>query len=143
MDGGLGRARVGVRRLPRREGVASDPAAREVVRIFTDTLTFANLLVNGVVMSVAEHLNIELADATDLKKMPIASPASGSNESNTSARTNMASTSFVFDFQGGIQLIVPRTPITSDAIADGGLKAVRKALADFAKKVGPEESVIS
>ena len=42
------------------------------------------------------------------------------------------SKNFIFPFAGGIKLIIPTTPITSDAIADGELKSVRQALSKFA-----------
>ena len=45
-----------------------------------------------------------------------------------------SSANFVFDFQGGIKLIIPRNPKTSDAIADGELKTARQALAKFAEE---------
>lgn len=41
---------------------------------------------------------------------------------------------FVFDFDGGIRLTIPKTKITSDAIADGELKEARRALKEFAQK---------
>lgn len=46
-------------------------------------------------------------------------------EINTSAN-------FVFDFVGGVKLVIPRNQKTSDAIADGELKNVRQALTQFA-----------
>lgn len=39
---------------------------------------------------------------------------------------------FIFDFSGGIKLIIPRNQKTSDAIADGELKVIRQSLAKFA-----------
>jgi len=44
------------------------------------------------------------------------------------------SNTFSFEFAGGIHLIIPKNQKTSDAIADGELKDIRKALSDFAEK---------
>ena len=41
---------------------------------------------------------------------------------------------FVFDFGGGIKLIIPNNILTSEAIADGELKDIRKGLKNFAEK---------
>ena len=46
-----------------------------------------------------------------------------------------------FDFNGGIKLIVPRNQRTSDAIADGELKAVRQALTKFANEFMNEQII--
>lgn len=45
-----------------------------------------------------------------------------------------SSNTFSFEFAGGICLIIPKNQKTSDAIADGELKDIRKALSDFAEK---------
>lgn len=46
---------------------------------------------------------------------------------------------FVFDFKGGIKLVIPRNQSTSDAIADGELKTARQALTAFADSFVKED----
>ncbi|MDP3778678.1 MAG: hypothetical protein Q8R30_01350 [bacterium] len=48
----------------------------------------------------------------------------------------------VFEFSGGMKLIIPRNKKTSEAIMDGELKDTRKLLSDFAKKYLVEEATI-
>jgi DNA repair photolyase len=47
---------------------------------------------------------------------------------------------FVFEFTGGVRLLIPRTKKTSEAIIDGELKDARKALSDFVEKFVVEEA---
>lgn len=46
---------------------------------------------------------------------------------------------FIFEFAGGIKLVIPRNEKTSEAIIDGELKETRKTLLDFAEKFVVEE----
>lgn len=115
-----------------RDGV-NEKAAGDVVRIFTETMKFAGLLVNGVLTNQpldgdGEGLHDEQiaptalnTSQTPIQKTIVSTPVEGAND-------------FVFEFSGGIRLLIPRTTKTSEAIADGELKEVRNALAAFATK---------
>lgn len=72
---------------------------------------------------------------TIVRQRKEASTESRSENSASTANKNSMGTSadFIFDFQGGIKLIIPRTKATSEAIADGELKKTRTELAEFAK----------
>jgi hypothetical protein len=61
------------------------------------------------------------ASKTDMAKEPMI----GGSEFNSS---------FTFEFSGGIRLLIPRNKLTSEAIADGELKAARTALTEFANR---------
>jgi len=114
-----------------REGV-SEGAADEVVRIFTETVRFANILVNGVIT------NVSPVDADEDDRSPESSvsvhPSTPQNQTKPVQMPEKNRDSFVFEFAGGIHLIIPRTKETSEAIADGELKEARKKLADFAEQ---------
>jgi len=114
-----------------REGV-SESAAKEVVRIFNDTLSFSKLLVNGVV--TASPTSTAVSEKSEDEEIPPASYAPGpvNHALKVKQVSPSVSNNFVFDFAGGIQLVIPRTQKTSDAIADGELKDIRQALAKFA-----------
>lgn len=109
-----------------RDGV-SEGAAKEVVKIFTESMIFAGLLENGILKSDAS--TVETASAHDqpdptatAPKVPAVRVAAGSSDQ------------FEFEFAGGIRLLVPRNKVTSEAIADGELKEARQALAGFASR---------
>jgi len=114
-----------------RDGV-SEGVADEVSKTFVETLTFANLLVNGVLKKSMSGPGNESQPA---KSFP--SPYSPQDSART---TQTSEGDFVFEFSGGIRLFVPRTKITSEAIADGELKSARQALSTFASSFMPEES---
>lgn len=69
---------------------------------------------------------------TRQKKQTSSSPDKSTPQENDSGMEFNVSANFVFDFRGGIKLIVPRNQKTSDAIADGELKTARQALTKFA-----------
>ena len=50
---------------------------------------------------------------------------------------------FIFDFKGGIKLVIPRNQGTSDAIADGELKEARLKLTAFADQFMKDENLLS
>lgn len=116
-----------------REGV-SEGAGAEVVRIFKETMTFAGLLMNGV---LADFPVLEDSEEQELKSSVspgmLPSP-DGTSSLSPSAPIMDAKSTFIFEFQGNIQLLIPRNKGTSDAIADGELKEVRRVLVEFAEK---------
>lgn len=123
-----------------REGV-SEGAADEVVRIFTETMKFAELLVNGVlarpVIEDEEDGATEIAPSTRSVQAPTRTTGSAH-----APITKVAGSTddFVFEFAGGIRLMIPRTKKTSEAIADGELKEARNALSTFASNHMQEET---
>lgn len=120
----------------------SEGAADEVVRIFTETMLFAELLVNGVLdKPVMEHG--EACDTTEVRSEaqmshPPVQATSGTKVPDAKVAGNPDD--FVFEFAGGIRLLIPRTKDTSEAIADGELKDARSALSIFASKYMSRES---
>lgn len=123
-----------------REGV-SEGAANDVVRIFTETMRFAELLVNGVLTKpVIENEEAVTPEAT-VTSRPSQSPARTTGTSQTAtAKVIGSEDDFVFEFTGGIRLLIPRTKKTSEAIADGELKEARSALSAFASSHMQEEA---
>ena len=122
-----------------REGI-SEGAADEVVRIFTETMKFAELLVNGVLTKpVIEDENgdgvAEIQTPSSASKIPVQT----SKHPSPVNRPTENDDDFVFEFTGGVRLLIPRTKKTSEAIADGELKETRTALSAFASKHMQEE----
>lgn len=121
-----------------REGV-SEGAADDVVRIFTETMKFAELLVNGVLTKLV----IEEVDGESVVEVPLTSSITrGATQAISKTLPNspiVGDDDFVFEFTGGIRLLIPRTKETSEAIVDGGLKETRKALSEFASKYMKED----
>ena len=112
-----------------REGV-SEGAANEVVRIFTETMQFAKILVNGVIVVDAPS-----EDGTDTEQPTVSIPQNSTRIASPQQRNReVGDDSFVFEFTGGIRLVIPQTKKTSEAIADGELKNARKELSSFADK---------
>lgn len=114
-----------------REGV-SESAADEVVKLFTESIKFAGLLINGIVVQMPAG-DEEIVAGANPDSTPVA--PSKVPEIKPGQRNNAivsSSDDFVFDFNGGIKLIVPKNTKTSEAIADGELKPVRQALTKFA-----------
>lgn len=112
-----------------REGI-SEGAASEVARIFTETMRFANLLVNGVITNVS---TAEVSETGEDAAARISPPGSvGGTHIKPPAHRAIGGDAFVFEFSGGIQLVIPNTKETSEAIADGELKEARQKLSDFA-----------
>jgi hypothetical protein len=123
-----------------RDGV-SEGAAEEVVRIFTDTMKSANLLVNGVLAKIEIVEDEDSSDTVPSSTLPVVSIASARYQATPlPVPTREPNDAFVFDFAGGIRLVIPRTKQTSEAIADGELKDARKALADFALTHMPSDT---
>jgi len=123
-----------------REGV-SEGAANDVVRIFIETMKFAELLVNGVLIKPI----IEDEEGGNAEAQPVSPTVktTAHAESISSSSVNRIAESegdFVFEFTGGIRLLIPRTKKTSEAIVDGELKETRNALSKFAAKNMQEES---
>lgn len=117
-----------------REGI-SEAAADDVVRIFTETMLFAELLVNGVLAKPA----MEDSEGEGVAEIKPVSPTTQTHYTPTvtAIKTPAAGFTgnqddFVFEFTGGIRLLIPRTKETSEAIADGELKEARSALSTFA-----------
>lgn len=116
-----------------REGV-SDSAAIEVVRIFTESIKFAGLLVNGVVGNITTAEGEMVSEAVSSTTSSISTPPTITTKNHVRSAETVPSDDFVFNFSGNIRLFVPRSNTTSNAIADGELKAARKEITDFAKK---------
>jgi hypothetical protein len=128
-----------------REGV-SESAANEVVRLFTESIKFSGLLVNGVVVQLSPIGGEEdsndtnpVTEAPSVNKVPA---AIGAQKQSVPVPADHAN-NFVFEFAGGIKLVVPRNQHTSDAIADGELKTARQALTKFADEFMGETSADS
>lgn len=108
------------------ESGAKEVAARNFVR----SANYAGVMQNGILVvgigdSVASDETID--SEASVKEDMVKSPATSGFKANKEDY-------FVFDFAGGIKLVVPQNELTSDAIADGELKEARKALASFADK---------
>lgn len=118
-----------------REGI-SESAANEVSRLFTESIKFAGLLINGVVSNVPvsneEDPSLQEGDPVQTQREHITSHTSQFNNIQKSTQTQTNVDVFIFEFAGGIKLIVPKSQKSSEGIADGGLKDARKALTDFA-----------
>lgn len=124
-----------------REGI-SEGAADEVVRIFTETMKFAELLVNGVLTK--PEIEDEDGDGVPEVQVPYSvskTPVQISKNHSSVSRPAGNEDDFVFEFTGGIRLLIPRTKETSEAIADGELKETRTALSTFASKHMKKEQV--
>jgi hypothetical protein len=99
-----------------REGV-SEGAADDVVRIFTESMKFSNLLVNGVLTKVTIE---DESESVSTDQPASATDVVGKLLSPTPQTRKILEEKddFVFEFAGGIRLLVPRTKETSEAIAD-------------------------
>ncbi len=117
-------------------------AAREIAASnFVSSAEFGGLLKNGLLVMADDFStnsgdtpeptgNEELATNTPGAEKHLGGPSDGFAPKTLTEHSN----AFIFDFDGGIRLIVPKTTITSDAIADGALKDIRKELRDFSGK---------
>ncbi len=130
-----------LRSILTREGV-SENVADEVAQIFTETMRFAELLVNGVLIKI----DIESENDNNLGRIVLNNSALGSVEEgqvSPGSKPIENNNDFIFfEFAGGTQLFIPRTKKTSEAIADGELKDTRKALSEFASKYIKEDQKI-
>ena len=113
------------------ETAAKDIASKNFIR----SAEYSGVMQNGIIVMDASALNsIEnQSDPTDGLKV-------------TEPKKNIAEVSsknsgeqFIFEFAGGIKLVIPRNEKTSEAIIDGELKEARKALSDFSEKFVAEE----
>lgn len=119
-----------------REGI-SESAAKEVVRVFRESMSSAGILVNGV-MTTSIYNHDESTNDDKQEDVLVNSPVPlGSSQSRNMLVGN---DDFIFEFSGGIRLLIPRTQESSEAIADGGLKVVRDELKNFSSKVIPVET---
>ncbi|MEX0651891.1 MAG: hypothetical protein WD153_00290 [Candidatus Paceibacterota bacterium] len=120
----------------------SEGAANDVVRIFTETMKFAELLVNGVLTKPTiedeDDGATEARPASPTSKSPARTTSTSSSPAN---RVVESADDFVFEFTGGIRLLIPRTNKTSEAIADGELKETRNALSAFASNHMKEDVI--
>ncbi|MCL5006918.1 MAG: hypothetical protein M1153_02135 [Patescibacteria group bacterium] len=114
------------------EAAAKEVAARNFIR----SAEYAGLLNNGILVITENDTGYAQAASSETA---VPSEMAGRTSSSTKADASEGK-QFIFDFVGGIRLIVPRNEKTSEAIADGELKNVRKELSVFAGKcVVPED----
>lgn len=113
----------------RKDGIKGDAAAQHVARIFDETMRYASILVNGIIVDSSTAESGVLDEDTNngiTRSFPPNSPRLPSKVSVPGVDD------FVFEFTGGIKLFIPRTKGTSEAIADGALKSIRESLSAFA-----------
>ncbi len=120
------------------EAAAKDTAARNFVRSAEYSGMMQNeILVLSELQGTTEVIPTEttVTPSKVTEKIPSLSSAVRVEEVD----------SFVFNFKGGIKLIIPRNEMTSNAIADGDLKDARTALTAFSnahlKEVVPEVNI--
>jgi hypothetical protein len=116
------------------EAAAKDVAARN----FINSAQFANAVHNGILLVDDTADVVEVKDDTEENQVPDEKQAPKQKANYDEAEN------FVFDFAGGIKLVIPKNQKTSEAIADGELKDARKALAAFATQyvaTAPEVNV--
>lgn len=69
---------------------------------------------------------------------------SGDSKVDTEEKTNSSGigsdNNFIFDFEGNVKLVIPKTPTTNEAILDGELKDIKGGLKAFAKKFCKNEN---
>lgn len=110
------------------EAGAKDKAARN----FVHSAEYAGVIQNGI---LAVYEDEEHSETSPIPKQA-QSIVSMSKQQESSGNDS----DFVFDFKGGIRLVIPRTPKTNEAIMDGELKEIKTGLKDFAEKYGEAES---
>ncbi len=120
-----------------REGI-NESVAKDVAETFIETMTYANILVNGVLLKAD-------VDESTTPDQQISEPQNNAPAPfrNTPSHTNMNIPGHSFDFPGGIKLIIPQTKGFSDAIMDGELKDARMKLTEFAKKYSEDANTVS
>lgn len=117
------------------EAAAKDIAAKN----FIHSAEYAGLIRNGIL--VAQNVPLDSAVSGEENDIPTDKISKTFQEPKGSMPVNYNPTNFFsFDFTGGIRLVIPKDQKTSDAIADGELKEIRKALAEFAEKFVQKES---
>lgn len=105
------------------EAAARDRAARN----FVNSAEYASVMQNGILVAPTDDNLIP----TQEEVTPPTTPPSGAKSQTPTVET---ANHFVFDFSGGIKLVIPRNEQTSDAIADGALKDIREGLRGFASE---------
>ena len=112
------------------EAGAKDIAAKNFIK----SAEYAGIVQNGI-----------LVIESDLVDQPSTGQESATNMSDTTNSSRgiknqpVRADDMVFEFSGGMKLVVPRNKKTSGAIMDGELKEARKLLTDFAEKFVVEE----
>ncbi len=111
------------------EASAKDLAARNFVR----SVEYAGLSQNGILLISDDDSSAPAPEEKTSQNI-------GSRNAGFAKEEVSSNGQFVFEFSGGIKLLVPRNERTSEAIADGELKNARKALSEFAEKFVDSES---
>lgn len=114
----------------------SESASDDVVRIFTESIKFAGIYTNGVVATLPPiETEDQGARPSEVVPVPTNIHPSVTTSSHPTSNTPLNATDYhVFEFTGGIKLMIPKTEATSEAIVDGELKEAKTALTDFAGK---------
>jgi len=110
-----------------------EKVAPNVVRIFKDSITFAELYPNGIVGKIPdeEQEKEEQEEANKALQRPLA---------KTSPRKPVYGTEYhIFNYDNGIKLYVPKTPASSDVIVAGEMGIVDKAIKNFSSKLSEKK----
>ena len=114
------------------EIAAKDIASKNFIR----SAEYSDVMQNGIIVMNASTLTLIENQNDPIGELKVAEPRK--NITETSPKNS--GEQFIFEFVGGIKLIIPRNKKTSEAIIDGELKEARKTLSDFAEKFVFEET---
>lgn len=118
------------------EATAKDIAAKN----FIHSAEYAGLLRNGIL--IAQNISLDTEISSEDSDVLTTNTQKNFQEPNRVMYKNHHSADFFsFDFAGGMCLIIPKNQKTSDAITDGELKPVKKAIAEFAEKFIQDENI--
>ena len=109
---------------------AKDVAAKNFIK----SAEYAGVVQNGIL--VAENNS---SDRTSNGQEPTNTISNTANLGRDVKNQHVRADEMVFEFSGGMKLVVPRNKKTSEAIMDGELKEARKLLTDFAEKFVAKE----
>ena len=103
--------------------------AAEVASTFRESLEYAGVLQNGVILKHTDTEGDRIASNTEPEQI-IGKAQNGDNVGAGSQPGTLGA--HAFKFTGGVTLLIPSSPAVDDAILDGALKEIRKGLKDFA-----------
>lgn len=113
------------------EAGAKDIAAKNFIK----SAEYAGVIQNGILV-----IENEFSAQTPVGQEPsntTNNPLRGLNQRGKNQAID--ANDMVFEFSGGVRLIIPSNKKTSEALMDGELKEVRKLLSEFADKLVVEE----
>ena len=109
---------------------AKDVAAKNFIK----SAEYAGVIQNGILVVESDSIE-QSSDGQGSVGTILNTTSISRNIKNQPVRSD----DMVFEFSGGMKLIIPRNKKTSEAIMDGELKETRKLLSDFAEKYLVEE----